>query len=330
MKKLWVIWALAAFVLQSCVVVYAPFNLWPEVKPLEEVTLEGSGSPRIAMIDINGEIMNEMEQGLFGMSLKESQVSLLHDQLKMISENKNVRAILLRVNSPGGSVTASDLLYRQLKSFREKSQIPMYVMMMDVAASGGYYISMAADQIYATPTTVTGSIGVIMLNLSFEGLMKKIGVASKVVKSGENKDIGSPFKDFTPEERKILQSVIDDLYTRFVDVVASGRPKLQRETIKKLADGRVYTAEQAKNNGLIDGITYLPELIEQIKHDQKLEKARVITYRHGHESAASNIYSQVPKRVMPQLNLVDPHITERLSKHLGGAGFYYLWDPGHL
>lgn len=332
MKSLFIRMFIILIVLFStpgCLFIYSNFDLFTDIEPLEEKTISGSGKNRILMIDLTGELIDMDKTSLLGFSVEESIVSLLREQLKMAEDDKNLKAILIRINSPGGSVTASDILYNQLNTFREESEIPMYAMMMDVAASGGYYVSMAADKVYAHPTSITGSIGVIMFNLSLEGLMKKIGVASKVVKSSKNKDVGSFLKDFTPEEKKILQAIIDDLYNRFIAVVISGRPELTEKEIRKAADGRVYTASQAKELGLIDGIMYLPDLITKIKDDLNLEKVRVVFYKRPYEHA-TNIYSKVKNPIPPPLTLLDPAITKPLTRSQVLPGFYYLWDPSAM
>ena len=327
MKRIFLLLFLTCFFSSGCVLIYSNFDFFSELGPLEETTLMGKGKDRILLMDISGEISNQEMTSMLGFSADESMVSLIHEQLNAAEKNKHIKAVIVRINSPGGTVTASDIIYNQIKTFRESSQIPIYAMMMDVAASGGYYIAMSADKVFANPTTVTGSIGVIMLNISIQGLMKKIGVKSKVIKSGKNKDIGSPFKDLTPEERKILQSIIDGLYSTFVEVVEKGRPKLSKKQVLKAADGRIYTAQQAEKLGLIDGVGYLPEIINKIKMDLKLRDARVVTYHRPHHQV-SNIYSKLQAPTPKGISLIDPELLKPLTRTKTLPGFYYLWDPG--
>jgi len=148
----------------------------------------------------------------------------------------DVKAVVLRVNSPGGTVTASDIIYRELMLFRERTKVPVVAVMMDVAASGGYYLAMATDAILVHPSTVTGSIGVIMLTVNAKGLLEKVGVEANAITSGPRKDMGSPFRTMTSEEKAIFQGVIDSFYQRFLTVVQEGRPELSADQIKKLAD----------------------------------------------------------------------------------------------
>src|SRR5262249_22941878 len=163
------------------------------------------------------------------------------------------------INSPGGAVTASDILYQDLVRFRAETGKPVIACMMDVAASGGYYVAMGCDRIYAHPTTVTGSIGVIMSLYNATGLFHMLGVKSDPIKSGPNKDIGNPGRPMTEEERAILQQMVGSFYDQFVQVVVRGRPELPEERIRALADGRVYTGLDAKKLGLVDEIGYLDD-----------------------------------------------------------------------
>ena len=151
-----------------------------------------------------------------------------------------------------------------------------------------------------------------MALFSVEGLMQKIGVQSEVVKSGENKDMGSPFKEFSPEERRLLQDIIDDLYLRFVDVVVEGRGALTRERILELADGRVYTAGQALEAGLIDEVAYLPDVIERVREELSLDDARLVVF-HRSGRSVSNIYSRVDAPVAADPSLIDPELTRAVA-----------------
>jgi protease-4 len=196
--------------------------------------------------------------------------------------------------------------------------------MMDVAASGGYYLAMATDSILVHPSTVTGSIGVIMLTVNARGLLEKVGVEANAITSGPRKDMGSPFRVMTAEERGIFQSVIDSFYQRFLAVVQEGRPNLSAEQIKKLADGRIYSGDQAKAAGLIDEIGYLDDAIEMAKKKAGLTEARVVTYGRSGEYQ-NNIYSRLfgtPSGIAGLANL------DLLSMVRGGTPqFMYLWMP---
>src|SRR5581483_11145343 len=218
-------------------------------------------------MDLSGLISDETTRPLLSLGQEAPRVPMLvrvREELKKAEKDERVRAIVLRINSPGGTVTASDIVYRELMDFKRRTRRPVIAVMMDLAASGGYYVALAADTIVAHPTTVTGSIGTIMISVNAEGLMQKLGLAANAVKSAERKDMGSPFRQMLPEERAIFQSVIDDLYRQFVAKVVERR-KLPEATARSLGDGRVYTAEQALAHKLVDRIGYMPDAIDLAK-----------------------------------------------------------------
>ena len=166
-------------------------DLTPRVRPLVEETVEGEGDAKILLMDIHGFIADEPPAGPLQLGAAPPRVGMLvrvREELKKAAADRQVKAIVVRINSPGGTVTASDILFRELDQFKQTNRMPVIAVMMDVAASGGYYVALAADQIVAHPTTVTGSIGVLMLTLNAEGLMDKIGLAAATIKSGERKD----------------------------------------------------------------------------------------------------------------------------------------------
>lgn len=172
-------------------------------------------------------------------------------RIEALAETKGVKAIVLDINSPGGSVGAVQEIYSRILRVKKEHRIPIVALFGDVAASGGYYIASACDKIVAHPGTLTGSIGVIFNVSNMEGLFAKVGYKSDPIKSGKHKDIGSPARPMTAEERKILQDLIDDAYGQFVQAVADGR-KLPVDVVKPLADGRIYSGNQALANHLVD------------------------------------------------------------------------------
>jgi protease IV len=208
----------------------------------------GVGGDRIAVIPVEGVIDNEMAKKV-------------NRHLKQYGEDDRVKAILLRVDSPGGGVAASEEIYREVKRVKEEKKKKVVVAMSQVAASGGYYISAPADYIFANSGTVTGSIGVIAEWVNFKELADWAKVKPVVFKSGEFKDTGNPTRDLTDREKAYFQGVIDELYNQFVKVVLEGRQgrgpedkKLNEERVRALADGRIYTGETALANGLVDKI----------------------------------------------------------------------------
>ena len=180
------------------------------------------------------------------------------DQLKKFSKDDSVKAIVLRIESPGGGVGPSQEIYEEVKKVRAKK--PVLASMGALAASGGYYIACAAQRVYANPGTITGSIGVIMPFMNVKDLAEKLGVKGMTVKSGAFKDMGSPLRDMTPRERELLQGVVDNVHLQFVNAVAAGR-NLNREDVLRIADGRIFTGEQAKGLGLVDVLGNLEDAI---------------------------------------------------------------------
>ena len=298
-------------------------DLAPRVRPLEEQTVEGSGDDKILLMDVSGFLSDESTSNLLSIGTPPPRVPLLvriREELKKATDDPKVKAVMLKINTPGGTVTASDVIYRELELFKREKKVPIVAVMMDVAASGGYYVALAADTIVAHPTTVTGSIGVVMLNFNAEGLMQKLGLSANAIKSAERKDMGSPFRALTAEERAIFQSVIDDMYAQFLGKVIARR-SLPDATARALADGRVYSAEQALRHRLVDHVGYVPDALELTKKAAGLEKARVIVY-HRPRQYRTTYYAEAHQHESGTLP------TAALGALLGpGPKFLYLWLP---
>jgi protease-4 len=190
------------------------------------------------------------------------------EQLKKFAKDDSVKAIVVRLNTPGGGVGPSQEIYEEVRKLRGKKVV--VASMGALAASGGYYIACGADKIFANPGTITGSIGVIMQFVNVKDLIEKIGLKGYVIKSGTFKDTGSPVREMTPEERKLLQSLIDNVYSQFVNAVAEGR-KLPREDVLAIADGRVLSGEQAKELGLVDVLGNQEDAVAEAGKMAKIE-----------------------------------------------------------
>ena len=313
---------LIAVFVAGCSVISLDLN--PKIRPLTEETVEGKSGPKILLMDVSGMISDEGTQPILNLGTPPPRVPLLvrvREELKKAEEDKQVRALIVRINSPGGTVTASDILYREILSFKERTHRPVVAIMMDVAASGGYYLALAADTIIAHPTTVTGSIGVIMLSVNAEGLMQKIGVAAITIKSAEHKDMGSPFRTLTAEERAMFQAVIDDLQRQFLAKVVAHR-KLAPETARKLADGRVYTADQALAHGLVDKIGYMSDAVAAAKQAAGLDDARVIVYHRPRQYRAT-YYARAEETSVASADA----LSGMASIAASGPRFLFLWWP---
>ena len=252
-----------------------------------------------------------------------SMVQELVSQLRLAEKDKQIKAVLLKIDSPGGSVIASDILYNEIASFKKRTGIKVVVAMMGVAASGGYYLSLPADFIVAHPATVTGSIGVIFFRPKVSGLMGKIGVDVKVNKSGKNKDMGSPFRQATEEEEKILQNMTDQLGQQFIDKVALHR-KLDQKALSEISTARVYLAQEALKLGLVDKIGYLNDAVLEAKKRADLPKdAKIIVYRrieYPDDNLYNTSFTRLEGRGFSLISLDLPGSLTALQ-----TGFYYIW-----
>lgn len=238
--------------------------------PWGEVFVQGEGPEKIAVIDVVGEIT---ETG----SLSDAAVApALVSQLQQAGRDEAVKAVILDLNTPGGSVVASDQIHEAVLGLRREGK-PVVASMGEVAASGGYYIAAGAQRIVANPSTFTGSIGVILVLLNLEGTAGKLGVEPVVIKSGRLKDIGSPFKELTEEERQIFQEMIDGAYDQFVGVVAEGRHMSEVE-VRELATGRPYTGAQAADLGLVDRLGNFDAAVDAARRLAGLDQATVVRY----------------------------------------------------
>lgn len=296
----------------------------PTAKPLEEKVLEGEGRQKILLLDLDGAISFKEESGRLGLAKSPSKVSFFREALKKAEADHDVAGVILRINSPGGTVAASDAIYHEVERFREKRKVPVHAYIMELGASGGYYVASAADRIVASPAAITGSIGVIAVKLNIEGLLTKIGVSDETYKSGPKKDFWLPFHPSTPEERQMLQGVIDRLYARFVAVVEQSRQKVLTEAeVRALADGRILTADEALKAKLIDQVAYLEDEIDSMKKSLGMEKAKVVTYARP-ASFRPDIYSGMPLQGPQVVNLISIDAEELLPS---GVQFMYLWNP---
>ena len=218
---------------------------------------QDDGKKTVLELKIHGMISDGADKTSWYGDENSSQSALA--QIRKATKNKNIEGLLIKINSGGGEITASDVIWNSLKQFKAADSNRVVVVMMgSMAASGAYYISAAADYIIANPTTMTGSIGVIMNSFNVQDLASKIGYKNVTIKSGANKDILSPFSDLTPAQRQLLQSMVDSLHSRFVTIVAEGRG-LDESTVRALADGRVFLASEALQYKLIDKIGYIED-----------------------------------------------------------------------
>jgi len=283
--------------------------------------------PKVALIDVSGLISMSPSGGLIlGRS---NAVDSLVARLNKAEADGQVRAVVLRVNSPGGTVAASETMYNEIRRFREQTGKPVVVSMAEVAASGGYYISLAADRIYAQPTSITGSIGVIVQTVNFSRGMERIGIDARAVTSGPNKDLANPFVPEREAHFAILQGHVDQFYEEFRELVVERRPALEESDVAWATDGRVVTGKDAEERGLVDALGGVREAFAEARSLAGLERARLVKYHTvGVEPRSPYATARGPEPVGDagtQINLFQLNLPESL---LPSAGFYYLWAPG--
>ncbi|GAA1369663.1 MULTISPECIES: signal peptide peptidase SppA [Peribacillus] len=283
-----------------------------------EEVIEGEDySNVIAVFDVEGTIQDTGEASLLSSTTYNHRAFM--DKLKMAEENDDIKGIILRVNSPGGGVVESAEIHEKILDIK-KVKKPVYVSMGSMAASGGYYISAPADKIYASPETMTGSLGVIMQGYNYEKLAKKYGVEFQTIKSGPHKDIMSPTREMTGEEREILQDMIDNSYDQFVKIIADGRGMTEKE-VREIADGRIYDGRQAKENHLIDDFGHLDDVIAAMKTDIGKKDAQVIRYTD--EAGFGSLFSMGAQKMLG--NDVETAVLTKILSSSNSPRLMYLY-----
>lgn len=291
--------------------------------PYQEAVLEGDGPQKILVLPVRGFISTSPRDGL--VSRAPSVVQEVVSQLNRAARDPQVRAVVLEIDSPGGTVVASEILYKEIARWRERTGGHVVALQMSVAASGGYMTSLAGEVIVSHPSSVTGSVGTIFIRPNIAGLMDKVGVSAEVVKSGRLKDMGSPFRDATEEEDEVMRSMIDDMNGRFTALVAERRG-LDPEAMKTVADARVMTASQALELGLVDRVGDVHDALTEAHRLAGLDKdAAVIAYRRT-QFAEDNLYNSATSGYHGRT----PALVDLGLPALPGAeasGFCHLWLP---
>jgi len=290
-------------------------------KPIEEQVVDkGKTEDKVLIISVDGVLSDSPKKGLF--SKAPSVLDSLMMQLKKAESDEKIKAVLLKINSPGGGVTVSDIIYHELLAFKKRTKKKLYVQMMNVAASGGVYIAMAADHIQAHSSTITGSVGVISMNSDFSGTMEKIGAAVNVYKTGANKDMGSPFRAASDTDKQVFQAMVNSMAQRFYEVVKTQR-NVNNEQLKALKTARIFTGKDAIQAGLVDSLGYLSDATEKACKLAEAKDCKVVTYRFKQNPNATQ-YSpsmQWQGDVQP-IQLLDIPMLEAAQLK---AGVYYLY-----
>ena len=274
----------------------------------------------IAVIRVEG-FLSEFDRRDGLLDYVENPVDSVSAQLRLIRDDSMIRGVLLVIDSPGGTVTASDVLYHRINAFREETGIPVVTLMKQVAASGGYYVASSSQYIVAYPTSIVGSIGVIIGSFNFKELMDRYGVKYVMVKSGEHKGLLSPFGGVGDEDIAILQRIVDDMLERFIDAVAAGRQNLTREEVTALADGTIYIAKEALTLGLVDEIGYFEDAVSALCSIASIGTPNVAEYRRsrGLKDMLGSMSARLLLRSFPQNSLPDV-----ADPALGRFGIYYV------
>lgn len=273
----------------------------------------GTAQKNVLLIPIEGEILGEMDPG--GGAVYPGRIQRLFEA----ASATRFDAILVKVSSPGGSASASDTIYRMIRRYAQARNVPVFVHIEGMGASGGYYIAMSGGHLNAAPVSLVGSIGVIIRTFGVQGLMEKVGVEYRSIKSGKNKDILSPFSEMTEEQKASLQKQIDQNYETFLSVIRTGRgQKLPDAVLRRIADGNIYNTEQAKDFGLIDTVSPVEDYLNYIARQIGASGVRVFSYLpEGRKDY--NIYNTaLPTGISPEARLM------RLVR----SGVYYVWEGG--
>lgn len=284
----------------------------------DEEYVSGEGSDKIAVIPVEG-VISSADSSVLGAE-ETATPEGLQDALRQAEEDSNVAAVILEVNSPGGGVTESAQMHGDILDFKKSAKKPVIVSMDATAASGGYYIATAADEIVANSSTITGSLGVIFQLTNVSEAADKLGVKQVIVKSGEFKDIGSPFRDLEPKERDIFKSLIDESYDEFVQVISNGRD-LQEEKVREIADGRIYSGSQARELDLVDELGDLEKATDLTRDRANLDEATVIRYVQP-ESFADLLQARLSP---PESEVAQAMKSAGLNLE---ARPYYIYKPG--
>jgi len=319
--------AISPIVLVGCGPAAFQIELVPTRQQLKETQIQRDKglfvSDKIAIIDVDGFLINRRKHGW--LRTGDNPVSLFLEKLDKAASDRDVKAVVLRLNSAGGTVTASDIMHHSLREFKNKTGKPVVASILGLGCSGAYYLACGCDGIIAQPSSVTGNIGTVFQTFSVAGTMDKIGIKAVTIKSGELKDIASPLHDLSDEEHKVLEGIIQDLYQQFLAVVKEGRKTIGEEKLRDLADGRVFVAKEALEEGLIDRIGYMSDGIEWAKEMAGVKKARVVIYRRP-LSYKPNAYGSATSQASGLGPLINVEMPDWLNS--GPTQFLYLWQPG--
>jgi protease-4 len=312
------------------ITVDGPVNITAELqptnntRPLVQMPVDGhpgcSCGPKVAIIDVDGLLLNLNMTGPY--SAGENPVDVFRERLDAAAADSAICALVVRINSPGGAVAASDMMWRELQEWRTRTHRPVVACLMDLATGGGYYLATASDRIVAHPMTITGGVGVVLNLYNLQDFMGGLNIVAQPIKAGKNIDVGSMLKPLPPQQRQMLQELADEFHVRFKDVVQKNRPELDLADGSTL-DGRVFTGPHAQKLGLVDDVGYLEDAIHHARQMAHQPTASVIVLHRSNDPA------RTPYATTPNIPLQATFLPVSLpgAERSRLPTFLYLWQP---
>lgn len=272
---------MAVLVCQGCAFISVDLASIMQFQPFEERVLEKGTKDKILVVEVLGVISTTASRGM--VTPKQGTLERIESVLEMAANDQNIKGVILKIDSPGGGYTASDLVFREVMAFKEKKDIPVVACITGSGTSGAYMVALAADRIIALPSAIVGNVGVILPSVSFEGLMDKLGIDNQTITSGKFKDTGNPLRDMTGEDKEILQDIVTEFYDNFIERVKQTRP-VSEEDLAVISDGRVMTSSVGLKYHIIDQVGYFEEALAEIQTMSGTENPTVVMYRREGEN----------------------------------------------
>jgi len=273
---------LVFFTLSGCAFISIDLQSLMTIPRMQERVLYKGAPEKVLVVEVLGLITNTRIRQMF--VTQEGTLERLDGILKIAAKDPSIKAIILKIDSPGGSVTASDLLFRRISEYKTVKNIPVVACITNLGASGAYMIALSSDRIVALPTSMIGNIGVLMPIVSYQGLMDMLGIRNETITSGKYKDAGSPMRDMTEEDRAVYKAIVDEMFADFILKVKNNRPQMTAEDLKIAGDGRIMTAKFALEHHLIDEIGYYENAVKTVENITGIKNPTVVVYRRDTEN----------------------------------------------
>jgi len=279
--KRWLLTIMAVMICQGCAFISVDLANLMQIQPFEERIIESGTKDKVLVVEILGVIRTTAGRDVF--TPKQGTLERIEAVLKKAENDKNIKGLILKIDSPGGGYTASDLVFRKITAFKKEQDIPVIACITDQGTSGAYMAALAADHIIALPSAIVGNVGVILPSISLEGLMEKLGIDNQTITSGKFKDTGNPLRDMTDEDKEILSDIVTEFYDNFIQRVTQIRP-VSEEDLAIIGDGRVVTATTGKKYHLIDEVGYYEDALTKMETLAEVDNPTVIMYRRQGEN----------------------------------------------